>query len=211
VIESVRHLLAFAVRVDDHFREAPVTEELAVELDTLEPATRNAQRTGFRHEDGTYRFLDLAAGPRQVRVTSPSGCGFTWTATTAVGVPVADPRQPVVVELWPTPRAAAPPGVIAIRGVLMTAPTGQEVRIEPVASSPRNKRTRCDDRGEFLFVVAGWTELDPATGRVELSVAVPTRTVTSVDVDDGGLVTSFPGSTFSVPPGRETRARIHLL
>ena len=202
-------MLAFAVRVDDAFLGVPVVEELSVSLDTGESPIKAPDHDGPRHADGTYRFLDLKAGPRQLTVHSPRGDAFTWTPTQAITVPVADPKQAVVVPMWPTPQAGTPPGVIALRGALVTAPAATEVHIEPVATPPLGKFTRCDDAGEFLFVIAGWTELDGATGMVELAASVPAHTITSVDVV-GDTTTTYPSATFFVPPGRETRVRIHL-
>jgi hypothetical protein len=210
IIEGVRHRLGFAVRVDDHFAGTPVREPLAVALDTGEQPVRSADRAGVRHADGTYRFINLTPGPRQLVITSPTMTAFTWTASTPIAVPVADPRLPVVVEMWPTPLASAPPGVIAIRGALVTAPAGQEVRIEPVDTPPLGRRTRCDADGEFLFIVAGWTTVT-VDGRIRLTVAVPGRVVTAVDLIEGSTTTNVPGAQFEVPPGRELRARIHLL
>jgi hypothetical protein len=210
VIESVRHLLAFAVRVDDHFVGEPVAEELEVALSTLEAPVPSPLRRGARQSDGTYRFVGLAPGPRDIRVTSRRGERFTWDATTPVVVPLADPRQPIVIEAWPTPQAPAPLGVVAIRAVLEPPLAGQEVRIDPLDTPSPGKRTRTDTAGELLFVVAGWTTL-AAGGRVHLGAVVPGQTVTSVDVIEGGTATAFVGATFDVPPGRETRVRIHLL
>lgn len=208
--EEVRHLLSFALRVDDAFVDVPIAEELRVSLDTGEAPLQAPDHHGPRQADGTYRFLDLAPGPRQLTIASPSGDGFTWTSTTPITIPIADPRQAVVVPMWPTPQARAPLGVIAIRGALATAPAGTEVQIDPVATPPPGKKTRSDADGEFLFVVAGWTEIDPTTGMVELAATVPAHTVTSVDVLDGSTVTTYPSPNFFVPPGRDTRVRIHV-
>jgi hypothetical protein len=209
--EDVRHVLSFALRVDDAFADVPIAEELAVSLDTGEVPLNAPDHDGPRQADGTYRFIDLAPGPRQLTILSPSGDGFTWTATTPVAIPIADPRQAVVVSMWPTPQARTPLGVIAIRGVLVTAAAGTEVHIDPVATPPPpGKKTRCDAAGEFVFVVAGWTEIDKPTGMVELTATVPAHTVTSVDVLDGTTVTTYASPTFFVPPGRDTRVRIHL-
>jgi hypothetical protein len=209
-VEDVRHLLSFALRVDDAFVDAPIAEELAVWLDTGEAPIKAPDHDGARQVDGTYRFIALAPGARLLTITSPSGDGFTWTATTPITIPIADPRQAVVVSMWPTPQARTPLGVIAIRGALVTAPAGTEVHIDPVATPSPGKKTRCDAAGEFLFVVAGWTEIDPTTGMVELAATVPARTVTSVDVLDGPTVTTYSSANFFVPPGRDTRVRIHL-
>jgi hypothetical protein len=209
-VEHVRHRLSFALRVDDAFVDAPIAEELHVSLDTGELPLPAPDHDGPRQADGTYRFLDLTPGPRQLTITSPSGDRVTWTATTPITIPVADPRQAVVVSMWPTPQARAPLGVIAIRGALVAATAGTEVHIDPVATPPPGKKTRCDATGEFLFVVAGWTEIDPTNGMVELTAAVPAHTVTSIDVLDGSSVTTYASANFFVPPGRDTRVRIHL-
>lgn len=209
MIEIINHSIAFAVRVDDAFSDLPVADHLDVTANDHEKPVMAADRSGTRHSDGTYRFIDLEAGTYQVRVRAPRG--FTWTPATPVTVPVPDRTQPVVITLWPTPDADPPLGAIAIRGRLVTAAAGQEVNIEPVATPALGRRTRCDADGEFLYVIAGWTELDPATGLVELDAVVTGRTVTSVDVLDGATTTTYSGSTFAVPPGRDTRARFNLL
>jgi hypothetical protein len=209
VIEHINHSLAFTVRVDDAFADTPVAEQLEVIANDVATPVLSPDRGGTRQSDGTYRFLSLAPGTYQIKVTSPRW--FTWTPTTPVTLPLADRRQAVVIPLWPSTIASPPLGVIAIRGALVSAPAGQEVRIDPVATPPLGKRSRCDAAGEFLYVIPGWTELEPVTGLVDLSVVVTGRTVTSVDVHDGTTMTTYPGSTFSVPPGRETRARFHLL
>ena len=209
-VEDVRHRLSFALRVDDAFVDAPIAEELRVSLDTGEAPLKAPDHDGPRQADGTYRFLDLAPGPRQLTIASPSGDGFTWTATTPIAIPIADPRQAVVVSMWPTPQARTPLGVIAIRGALVTAPAGTEVHIDPVATPSPGKKTRTDAAGEFLFVVAGWTEIDPTSGLVELVASVPAHLVTSVDVLDGPTVTTYATPNFFVPPGRDTRVRIHV-
>ena len=50
-IETVRHQLALAVRIDDHFAMAPASRELAVTLDSKEPATRTVDDRGTRNVD----------------------------------------------------------------------------------------------------------------------------------------------------------------
>ncbi len=219
MIELVGHSLAFAVRVDDAFTSSPVREELIVSLDTGErPVT--APGGGTRQSDGTYRFIDLPTPPatRQLTVTSPSGSGFTWTAATTVSMPLPDRRQPIVVPMWPTARAAVAGNVIAIRGAVDvggTALSGQEVRIRPVLTPPPSppppiRRTRSDAGGAFLFVVASMTEVDELTGDVPLKVEVPGHAIAAIDVIRGSTITTFTTSTFEVPPGRETSVRFHL-
>jgi hypothetical protein len=207
-VEVVRHRLSLAVRVDDHFTGTPWPEPLEVELDSREPAVE-AAGGGTRHADGTYRFVGLTPGAKQLTVHAPGATAFTWTAATPVVVPVASAITPLVVELWPAPSAAIAAGTVVIRGRLITAAAGQEVRMEVVGLAPRNRRTRCDGHGEFAFGVVGPMTLDVAY-RVELTVTVPGRTVTAIQILDGDTNPTVAGSTFAVPPGRETRALFTL-
>jgi hypothetical protein len=210
-IEIVRHQLSVAVRVDDHFTGEPVGRELEVTLSTEESGVKAASGS-LRHPDGTYRFVDLANGPPDIPVTAPDAIAFTWTPTTAIAIPLADPRVPVVIEVWPSPKARAPAGALAIRGRLEAAAVaaGQEVRMEVVSGfPPRNKRTRIDADREFLFLVMGPME-QTSDHKVQIDVTIPGRTVTSIDVTDGSGTTTFAGSTFDAPPGGEIRAVIKL-
>lgn len=199
------------MRVDDHFAMAPWPDEVTVRLDTREPPVTlpgPGQRT--RHRDGTYRFADLAPGPRVITVVTRDGDGFTWTATTPVVLPLANPAVPLVIEMWPTPKARIPASTVVIRGRLFTAATGQEVRIEVDGVAPRNRFTRADIDGEFTFVVLGPMELD-ADSKVVLIVTVPGRTVDTIQILDGDTNPTVAGNSFAVAPGRETRAYINLI
>lgn len=210
-VESVRQRLSLAVRVDDHFTGEPWPRAVEVTLDSGEPAVPTVDLSGARHADGTYRFVRVRPGARQITVRVPGGAAFPWTASTAVTLPLA-PAQlttPVVVELWPAPSAALPAGTLAIRGRLVTAAAGQEVRMEVVGVAPRNRRTRCDASGEFVFVIVGPVELT-SDQRVELAVTVPGRTLASIQILDGGTNPVFAGTHFTVTPGREIRARFQL-
>jgi hypothetical protein len=230
-VESIAHHLMLAVRVDDHFSGVPWPGELAVTIDSQEPPIA-AGRGRTRHADGTYRFLGRGAGPRQVSVAGPEV--FTWTATTAVTVPRT---TPLVVEVWPSARAALPAGTLAIRGRLVGgAVTGQEVRIElggptpppppPPALPVRNRRARADASGEFVFVVAGPSVLirqpqpappppptppaPPIPPQLRLVVTVPGRTLASIQILDGATNPTMAPDQFLVSPGRETRALFNL-
>jgi hypothetical protein len=210
-IEILRHQLSVAVRVDDHFTGEPVPAELGIALSTQENGVR-ATDGSLRHSDGTYRFADVANGPRNITVTVPDNLGFTWTPVTAIAIPLADPRVPVVIELWPSPKARAPSGTLAIRGRLQAAivAAGQEVDMEVVSGfPPRNKRTRIDGDREFLFLVMGPME-QTSDHKVQIDVTVPGRTITSIDITDGSGTNTFLGSTFDAPPGGEIRAVIKL-
>jgi hypothetical protein len=221
-VETIRHQLALAVRVDDHFAIAPAPRELRVTIDSQESSIRTIDDVGTRHDDGTYRFVaPVTAGPRQITVAGDDT--FTWTPTTPVVLPLVNPRVPVVIETWPTANARVPAGTLAIRGRMIpdgAAPPvapGQEVRIEAFGiTTPRNRRTRGDATGEFLFLVLGQVLLTagfpPADKRqkVRLAITAPGRTVASIDVFEGATVTTFPGSPFAVLPGRESRVLIKL-
>lgn len=210
-VEVVRHQLSLAVRIDDHFSGAPWPAEVTVALDTTEaPVEVRGGGGGVRHADGTYRFIGLAPGARQLTVTVRDGTAFTWTSSTPVVLPLGNPAVPVVVEMWPSPSARVAAGTIVIRGRLVTAAAGQEVRMEVAGLPvPRNRRTRCDGTGEFVFVVVGSMALNPDY-LLELDVTVPGRTLTSIQVLDGATNPIFPGATVAVPPGRETRALFNL-
>lgn len=209
--ETVRHLLAFAVRVDDHFSGTPWPHALDVRLDTREPPVpvQGGGKLEIRHTDGTYRWANLPPGPRTLTVASRDGSGFTWNATTPVVLPLANPAQPVVVEMWPTPQARIAAGTLVIRGRLFTAAAGQEVRMEVAGVAPRNRFTRVDHSGELTFVVVGPMDLD-ANSNVVLVVTVPGRVVASIQIRDGNTNPTVVGNTFAVAPGRETRAYINL-
>ena len=219
-VETLRHRLALVVRVDDHFTMEPYRDEVSIAIDSQELPVQTVARTGVRHDDGTYRFLTpVKNGARQVTVSGPQV--FTWTATTPVVMPVGIPSAPLVIEVWPTPNAKVPGNTLAIRGRLDATPPaapvaiGQVVEIEVVGVAARNRRTRCDASGEWLFVVLGPIELN-ANYDVELEITIPGRVIDSIDIIDGDAITNFPNGgavspfTFSVRPGRETRALIHL-
>lgn len=213
-IETIRHRLSVAISVDDHFMIAPTNTEVVVRLSNDAPAVKTSTG-GTRHPDGTYRFIDLAPGLVDVRVEVPDETAFTWTTTTSVALPLADPRVPVVIELWPSPKAASPAGALAVRGRLeapIASPVapGQEVQLEALSGfPPRNRRTRIDADREFLFPLFGPMSLT-ADHKVQIDVTVPGRTVASIDVVDGDVTTNFPGTTFDAPPGGEIRAVINL-
>jgi hypothetical protein len=209
-VEVVRHQLSLAVRVDDHFSGEPWPDDLEVELDTHEPALSVRGGGKIRHSDGTYRFIKLTPGAKQLTVKAQDGTAFTWTPTTPVNLPLISPSTPVVIEMWPSPKARIAAGNIVIRGRLVSAAAGQEVNIEVVGRPPRNRRTRCDANGEFAFVVVGPMELN-ADYELELEVTVPTRTVDTIQILDGDTNPIVSGSQFAVPPGRETRALINLI
>ncbi|MEO8553799.1 MAG: hypothetical protein ABI678_27690, partial [Kofleriaceae bacterium] len=69
--DVIRHRLAFALRVEDHFSASPIDETLDIAIDSDESGVRS--RAGsLRHDDGTYRWSDLGDGIRELTITSPS-------------------------------------------------------------------------------------------------------------------------------------------
>lgn len=207
--ETLHHALSLAVRVDDHFSGRPWPRALTVALDSQEPPLRTADGASPRHADGTYRFVAVKPGVRTVTVT-PADDSFTWTPTATVDLATHDRRQPLVIEVWPGPHASFTPGTLVLRGRLVGAVApGLEVRVEVVGAPPRNRRTRADATGEFVFPVFGMVELT-ADQRVELAVTVPTRTVASIQILDGDTDPVTAGSHVTVQPGRATRARLTL-
>ncbi|MEZ4399285.1 MAG: hypothetical protein R3B06_04655 [Kofleriaceae bacterium] len=208
-VETLRHALSLAVRVDDHFTGAPWPGPVGVALDTAEPPVTTADGRALRHGDGTYRFVAVTPGVRTVTVTPPTGA-FAWTATAVVDLATHDRRQAVAIELWPGPQAVVPIGTTAVRGRLVGAVApGLEVHVEVVGAPPRGRRTRADATGEFLFPVLGMVELT-ADRQIELEVTVVTRTVDAIQILDGVTNPITVGNRVKVPPGRESRARLTL-
>jgi hypothetical protein len=209
---TVEHRLGFALRVDDHFTVTPVGEELQVALDTGEPVVR-APSGSARHDDGTYRWADLPDGARKLTIRSRGGRWLRWdSAPIDVFLPLTNPQQPVVVEMWPAPIAAPPPGVPAIRGKLLGANVaGLRVEIDgtgTTAPSPTLRWTRANEHGELLFPLPGGPWPRTAAGALALTVAVPGRTVTTVDVIPD--LASFGGSQFELAADRVSRVHFHV-
>jgi hypothetical protein len=207
--DHVLQRLAFALRVDEHFSRLPVTEELDLRLDTGEPSVY-ARNGGHRHDDGTYRWANLTDGLRQISFRSPSGRYVRWDpAPLDVVVPIADPLHAVAIEMWPTPLAAAPAGVTAVRAKLIgTGVAGARVQIDGTGVTPTGRFTFADADGELLYLLPGGPWPFTTTGALDLTITIPGRTVTSVEVRPGPVL--FAGAQFAVPPQRETRIRAHV-
>jgi hypothetical protein len=210
VIETIEHRLAFALRVEDHFSGLAVGEELDVALDTGERAVTAAAGT-LRHPDGTYRWSDLIDGTRRISIRSRSG---QWMRAEPdpieIDLPLAQPRHAVRIELWPTPLAAAPLGVPAIRGVLIgAAVAGLRVEIDGTATTtPTGRFTRADAAGELLFPLPGGPWPLTAAGDLDLTAVVPGRVVTSIEVVSEDTVFFTP--QFAIPAARVSRVRFHV-
>lgn len=209
VADRLLHRLAFAVRVDDHFSRRPLEEQLALELHTGEGPVSSRGGTP-RHDDGTYRWANLSDGLHRLTVRSPSGRFVRWDpGPIDVVVPVADPRHALAVEMWPTPLAAVPPGVSAVRAKLVGAGVaGLRVEIAGTGTPPTGRWTKADAQGELLYLLPGGPWPLTSAGALDLTVSVPGRTVTGVQVIPGPSV--FAGAQFTIAPSRETRVRIQL-
>lgn len=203
------HRLGFALRVEDHFSIMPVPEELEVSIDTGHGVVATALgRT--RHDDGTYRWIDLGDGLHRLTIRSGSGRWRRWTVDPIeVFVPLLDPQVPVRVEMWPTPMMDVP-GVPAIRGKLVgTGVAGLRVEIDGTGTTaPTGRWTRADDFGELLFPFPGGPWPMTADGALDLTAVVPGRTVTSVDVLPD--LASFGGAQFHIASDRISRVRFHV-
>lgn len=204
----IRHRAAFWARFDNHFTGLPVREELDVCL--VNPVIRPLRNSagGFRHADGTYRFVNLPAGAYHLRVASPSGHWLIREPNLPVSVPPNDATLPTVQQLWPSPSAANSPGVTTVRGRLRGPNVGGlRLAIKPSALAGQAPyHTFSDDQGEFLFPYPARTVPDPISGRVELQIGVESGTRAVA----GGRVLGVGGGDFvldhfHVLPGRETR------
>lgn len=225
----LKHELAAAIRVEDHFLGTPVPEELRVQLLVaaapprgFELATGRPVRTpdgaSTRHADGTYRFADVESGRRYLRIESPSGRWTRWGAPPVeVELPLADRRHALAVEMWPTTAGRAPAAVTAIRGKVLGpgGASGTMVRIEPDGRPPRGRYTFTDALGQFLFPVACDARLDPipaspyavdGKGRIKLVASVVGAALTGIEVNGIPAATT---PSFTVTPGRT--ASVHLL
>ena len=200
MIDNWTHQLAFAVRFTHHFMGCAVPDELPVRLASslIRPVTNSAG--GYRHTDGTYRFIDLAPGVHRVLWQPPFSNfhrGWTsWDPPLEVALPLADPVAPIERDLWPTPESRVPPGVTAVRGKLIgSATVNQEVR---VLETPY--RTRTDGFGEFLFLLPLRLPLTE-DNTVALTMAVTGQTLAEPSSTD-----TFWGPAFEISPSVVTRA-----
>jgi hypothetical protein len=211
--ESVHHTLGVAVRIDDHFIEAPIPDELDVRIDTYLFPTLVQSGAGHRHDDGTYRFLDLADGPHQLQIKSADDRWMMLDPLPVIVTPLGPPPLAIKIEAWPTPVQATPLGMTAVRGKLVGTPAATiGRRIDLAIGSPAvdsGHHTQTSSSAEFLFLLPGRLELD-ADSLVDLVIAVTGGTVTGGEVVAGELVTPFTGATFKIAPGRETRVRFFV-
>ena len=180
---SWEHVLAVALRFDDHFLGGPVAEVLDVSLAAasgraLRPISSPTPGVS-RQADGTYRYADLADGHYPVSYASPSGDWLSWDPPLTVALPLAPAAKLVVRQLWPAPQALVPGGQTAVRGKLAGANvSGLMVEITGQGMAFDGRFNRASSTGEVLYPIV-FTAPVTVTGRVQLTarVASGARTV----------------------------------
>lgn len=209
--ETLRHVAGVAVRLDDHFIGEPIGDELDVRLDTYVRPTLVRGGAGRRHNDGTYRFIDLTDGPHQLAVTSPDDRWMMLDPLPPIVTPMLQPQPPLSISMWPTPLQSTPLGMTSVRGKLVGAPAATIARrIEfDVNLVDSGHHSQSSSLAEFLFLFPGRLELD-ADSLVPLRLRVIGGVVTGGEIVVGEQHTPFAGATFRVVPGRETRVRFHV-
>ena len=212
---SIQHRLCLTVRFRDHFSGRPVKKELPVRLTNgpVRPVLRS-DRSGARHADGTYRFLQASPGRYGIRWRAPfhrNEAGWTSfeIADPEVMLPVADPASPLEIDLWPISTAPTAPDVAGVRGKLVGADVaGLTVRIA-LQTTAFDRFTRSDQSGEFLFLPPG--ALPPGPSGVQLKAEVIQSDGTLRNIQRtviAGAVTV--GNQFSIPPQTVSRVFFEL-
>ena len=209
--EAIHHVLGVAVRIDDHFIGSPIPDELDVRLDTYVLPTQVRGGTAHRHDDGTYRFIDIADGPHQLDVRSPDDRWMVLDPLPVIVTPIGQPVLALKIEAWPTPLQSTPLGMTSVRGKLVGTPSttiAQRVEID-VNGVDTGHHTQTSSFGEFLFLLPGRLDLDP-NGLVDVALRVIGHTVTSGEEIAGEQHVPFSGASFTIVPGRETRVRFFV-
>lgn len=219
--ESWGHTLSFAIRFNNHFTGRPVADELPVRLDTTFIRPVLAPRSGHRQDDGTYRFIDVASGTHRVRWLPPFSDSYrgwvSWEADPMVQVPLSNPAELIVRDLWPAANADVPPGVTAVRGRLVGDNVSDlRVRItNPTFPTP--SFTYSNTAGDFLFLLPEPVATD-SNGRIELDIEVAngTRVVDGGEFMPAASGAVFPAAAgdppdrFTVAPGRSSRVLFRI-
>lgn len=210
-----RHFLSFAVRFNNHFTGAPVESELPVRLDSTFIRPVKSADGRYRHDDGTYRFINLDAGIHRVRWLPALVDDFdgwvSWGSDPLVHLPLADPADLIQRDLWPLASAKVTAGTTAVRGRLIGSNNAdQRVSIaHPAIASTRF--TFSDDIGDFLFLLPESLATNNL-GELSLSIEVESgaRTVDGGYFVPGTSGTAFVGSQFLVLPGKTSRVDFEI-
>lgn len=210
LLETVHHRLAIAVQVEHHFLGDSITDELDVRIDDeVLPAFAKGGTTR-RHPDGTYRFVNVPDGPHTINIVSRDDRWLVLEPPPVVVTPVGEPTRPLVVQAWPAPKQATPPGMTSVRGKLIGAPTlaiGRRVEIAAGTTGSAHY-TRTDSFAEFLFLLPGTLPL--VNGLVPITVRAVGASVTGGEVVTGEQRVPFTGSALEIVPGRENHVRFHV-
>jgi len=215
ISEGWQHRLSFSIRFNNHFTGEPVVDALPVRLDHSFTRPVLSPQGSYRQADGTYRFIDLAAGTHRVRWLPPLEESFrswvSWEGDPLVQVPVADPGALISRELWPHAAAPVAPGVSAVRGRLVGADNSDlRIRISHPAI-PSTRFTRSDDAGDFLFLLPEPLETN-AVGRLALDIEIDdgARTINGGNFFPADSGAAFVGAVFSIVPGRCSRVLFRI-
>ncbi len=208
--EVIHHTLGVAVRIVDHFLGAAIPDELDVRLGAEVRPTVTQLGTRRRHDDGTYRFIDVADGPHQLEVARDD----RWMLLDPLPVivtPIGPPAMAIEIVAWPTPVQATPLGMTSVRGSLVGTPAatiGRRIEMM-VGTADSGHHTQTRSSAEFLFLLPGRLELD-ADGLVDLAIRVIGGTVTGGELVAGPTHIPFTGAAFKVAAGHETRVRFFV-
>lgn len=215
ISEGWQHLLSFAVRFNNHFTGEPIGDELPLRLDRTFLWPVATAGGGYRHADGTYRFINVAGGQHRVRWLLPfedDHKGWvSWEDDLVVSLPLTDPEDLMNRDLWPHASAVVPPGNTAVRGRLVGANIADlrvQIRHPAIAST---RFTRTDENGNFLFLLPQPLATNN-TGRLPLRLRVDNG---ARAVDGGEFIpqasgAAFVGSQFLVLPGKTSRVVIEI-
>ena len=219
-VDVLQHRLSLTVRLVDHFTGTPPADEFPVRLASVlvRPVLRS-DGAGRRHEDGTYRFRNLAGGPARVLWREPfsrSHAGWiSWDADPDVALPVAAPAAPLDITVWRTAAATPPLGATGVRGKLEGQNIGDcRVRIA-LTGQPFDRFTRSDGGGEFLFLPPGALPATAPGGQIPLTVEVTDalggpRVVTGGRFLPDAAGAAFAGPNFTILPRSVPRICIQL-
>ncbi len=206
-LSSIQHGLSFVLRFDDHFLGRAVPESFPVRIAKTLQRPAKTMSGSYRHEDGSYRFLDLPAGDHEVTWVPPLAKSTdhwsSFEAPLVVSIPAANPASLIRRELWPTAAAPAPDGMTCVRGKL-SGPNNirRRVTIQSMVGTPSSHFTISNDTGEFLFLIPAALPLT-SDGMVELTASVDASAITGGQLHPAGA--SFVGPDFQVTAGKTSR------
>jgi hypothetical protein len=213
VVDNWGHALSLVVRFDDHFLGHAVGEELAVRIEGAGTWPVRAAEGGYRHADGTYRFIDLPVGRHRVlwqpRFPSAAERWVSWEAPLEVTVPRAEPGEVIHCTLWPAANAPAPPGLTAVRGKLRGALGRHRRVVLAPAGASATHHTYSDANGEMLFLLPRAIAPD-SSGLVSLEITITSVSVAGGEIASGPGQGTFTGNSFRIAPGRENRVFFDL-